>query len=251
MRIALISDIHGNGTALEAVLDDIHKQQVDSIICLGDVATLGPQPKETLDRIRGLKCPCILGNHESALLEPEKALYYHIAPHLMPSLEWCADRLSTDDFEFMRSFLPVTEVPLDDGAHSMLCYHGSPLSNIDNIFPDTPMDQLDKFFAGDTDYRILAGGHTHFQLLRQYRGRPVVNPGSVGSAFFAPSLSPTRPTLLPWAEYALIQATEGVVSVDLKRVAFDLDAFLAILDASGLPMKDWWRDQYMSPPATW
>jgi predicted phosphodiesterase len=250
MRIALISDIHGNGTALEAVLDDIDRQRVDSIVCLGDVPTLGPQPKEVLDRIRGLGCPCILGNHESALFEPEKAAYYHIAPHLISSLEWCAGQLSADDFRFMRSFRPTLEISLGD-SRSMLCYHGSPLSNIDNIFPDTPFEELRRLLDDQAAGAILAGGHTHFQMLRQYKGRPVVNPGSVGSAFFAPSLSPTRPTLLPWAEYGLIDTARDLLSVDLRRVRFDLDAFLRILDASGLPMKDWWRGQYTSPPVNW
>ena len=73
MQIALISDIHGNYTALEAALADIDRRHVDAIICLGDVATIGPQPRQVLDKLKELGCPCILGNHESALLEPERA----------------------------------------------------------------------------------------------------------------------------------------------------------------------------------
>ena len=132
MRIALISDIHGNNVALEAVLEDISKQKVDSIICLGDVSSLGPQPNETLDKIRERNWPCVLGNHESAMLNPSKAVDYHIAAHLHSTLEWGINKLSKDDLNYFRSLPKTLEVQLDS-THVLLCYHGSPQSNVDNL----------------------------------------------------------------------------------------------------------------------
>jgi predicted phosphodiesterase len=88
MHIALLSDIHGNAIALEAVLADLSRQPVDRVIGLGDAATIGPRPRQVLDRLKSLGCACILGNHEAALLDPEAALDYQIAPHLMPTLHW-------------------------------------------------------------------------------------------------------------------------------------------------------------------
>ncbi|MCB0291188.1 MAG: metallophosphoesterase, partial [Calditrichaeota bacterium] len=79
MKIALISDIHGNLTALEAVLADIRRRGADRIICLGDLATLGPQPREVIARLRELDCPGIMGNHDAALLHLEAAARYQIA----------------------------------------------------------------------------------------------------------------------------------------------------------------------------
>ena len=70
MRVALISDIHGNDVALRAVLADIRRRGVDQIVCLGDVATLGPSPQRTVDLVVELNCPCIMGNHDAFLLEP-------------------------------------------------------------------------------------------------------------------------------------------------------------------------------------
>ena len=64
MRIALISDIHSNLIALEAMLADIAQVEVDQIVFLGDLVTLGPQPREVVERVRGLGCPCVLGNHD-------------------------------------------------------------------------------------------------------------------------------------------------------------------------------------------
>ena len=70
MRIGFISDIHGNFTALEAVLADIKKQQIDQLICLGDTVSLGPQPQEVLYALREWNAITIMGNHDQATLEP-------------------------------------------------------------------------------------------------------------------------------------------------------------------------------------
>ncbi len=68
MRIGLISDIHGNLLALEVVLQELAQEQVDQIICLGDVGALGPQPRQVIERLRYLHCPVILGNTDAWLL---------------------------------------------------------------------------------------------------------------------------------------------------------------------------------------
>lgn len=62
MRLALLSDIHGNAFALEAVLNDLYRRRIDHIICLGDVLPFGPQPLECLNRVRELNCPVVMGN---------------------------------------------------------------------------------------------------------------------------------------------------------------------------------------------
>ena len=69
MRVALISDIHGNEVALRAVLEEIESEGIEQIVCLGDVATLGPRPGRVIDLIEGLDCPCIMGNHDEFLLD--------------------------------------------------------------------------------------------------------------------------------------------------------------------------------------
>jgi predicted phosphodiesterase len=70
VRIALLSDVHGNGVALRAVIADIERRGVDRVVCLGDVATLGPEPVESIAALRDLGCDCVLGNHETFLLDP-------------------------------------------------------------------------------------------------------------------------------------------------------------------------------------
>src|SRR5688572_12985680 len=109
MRIAFISDIHGNFTALQAVLADIELQKVDRLICLGDTVTMGPQPMEVLATLQGLDCTFIKGNHDSAVLNPEEAANYEIAAHLIPDLIWCREQLSESHLEFIQAFLPHYE----------------------------------------------------------------------------------------------------------------------------------------------
>jgi predicted phosphodiesterase len=222
MRIALISDIHGHATGLDAVLNDIAGQAVDTIVCLGDVATIGPQPREVVSRLRRLGCPVVMGNHDAALLNPAAAEDYHIAPVLWPALEWCARQLGPEDMAYLQSFRPTIELSL--GANtSLLCFHGSPRSPIE---------------------LVLAGGHSHIQMLRQHLGQLVVNPGSVGHPFMRPASPGIVPTLLRWAEYAIVQCVDECLSVELRRVPFDIDAFFAVVAASSLPIKDMLLQQY-------
>jgi predicted phosphodiesterase len=242
MRIALISDTHGNFIALSAVLADIESQQVDQIIFLGDAATIGSQPNETLDALKHLDCVCIMGNHDAAVLDPKRAAELQIASQLHSSLNWCIERMNADDFKFLRSFRPTHELPLNANV-SMLCFHGSPLSNTDLILATTAPEVIDGFFTGQTS-AIWTGGHSHIQMLRRHGDKLIINPGSVGNAFhhaYAPGLVPQ---LLPWAEYAIVSTDGEVVSVDLRRVPFDTQKVLRHIEESSLPSKAWWLNQY-------
>jgi putative phosphoesterase len=242
MRIALISDIHGNHIALEAVLADIQAQHADQVVCLGDVATIGLQPKKTLDTLRELDCVCIIGNHEGALLDPARVLDFQIATHLLPTIEWCLQAMSPEDFDFLRSFRPTCELNLGS-AVSMLCFHGSSRSSTDLILSTTSEETLDTLFEGQSS-EILAGGHAHIQMFRR-RGRQVIlNPGSVGNAFLRAFTTGSVPKLLPWAEYAIISVENGGCSVDLRRVRFDTQAILRLARTSDNPSREWWLNQF-------
>jgi len=242
MRIAFISDIHGNFTAFQAVLADINSQSIDQIVCLGDIITLGPQPLEVLDTLRGLNCLYIKGNHDAAALAPENAAQYEIADHLVPDLYWCKDQLSADDRKFIGSFQPMLEINLPHGHH-ILAFHGSPLSFTDIIQATTPPELLDVYFeAQKAD--IFIGGHSHIQMVRRYADKLILNSGSVGNAFkFA--FQPGKPAhLLPWAEYMIINQSGDSLNIDARRVYFDTDELLEKVRKSQLPCADWWLSQY-------
>lgn len=242
MRIALISDIHGNQVAFDAVLADIEHQRPDRLIFLGDSITIGPQPLTVLEKLRSLDCDYVMGNHDAALLDLEHVLEYRIASTLVPTIHWCAEQLEPADLDFLRGFVRTLSVPLG-GDDTLFCYHGSPQSNTDLILATTPGESLDWLFNSHRA-TIMAGGHTHIQMLRQHHGTLVVNPGSVGNAFVSAAVTDTEPELLPWAEYAIIEWIDGHISVDLRRLQFDIPALIDVLEASALPIKEWWLQQY-------
>jgi putative phosphoesterase len=242
MRIAFISDIHGNFTAFQAALADINSQSIDQIVCLGDAITIGPQPLEVLNALRELKCLYVKGNHDAAVLDPQNAERYEIARHLIPDLHWCKDQLSPDDISFIGSFKPMHEINLPSD-NRILAFHGSPISLTDIIQATTPSKHLDVYFEGQKA-DIFIGGHSHIQMVRRYNDKLVLNSGSIGNAFKS-VFSPGNPVvLLPWAEYMIISQSGNSLSIDSRRVYFDTDELLKKVKESQVPCADWWLNQY-------
>lgn len=245
MRIGLISDIHGNLVSLGSVLADIDRAGVDQIVCLGDVAAIGPQPCEVVEWLRALGCPCIMGNHDLELLNPDMV---HddadVSPWEVELIDWCVGQLSEVDFDFLHSFQPLVEILLDAEA-TLLCFHGSPKSNVDKILATTPVPELDEMLTGHTA-TVMVGGHTHVQMLRQHRGVAIVNPGSVG---FPLEQVPFEglPRYLPWAEYAILDWVDGVLGVELRRVPMDLDKVRQTALTSGMPRAAAWLELWIMP----
>jgi predicted phosphodiesterase len=234
MRVALISDLHGNEVALRTVLQDIDARGVDQLICLGDTATLGPQPRAVLALLRDRGCPCIMGNHDDFLLRPALVAAYTEAPIIADSVAWCIDQLDADDLAFVRSFHAGLDLALDDDLHAIL-FHGSPRSHTEDILSTTPDDTLDTMLDGKMA-TVMAGGHTHLQMLRQHHGALLVNPGSVGMPF-REYVGGRVPTVLPHAEYAIVDGHGADVAVTLRRVELDLPAMRASIEASTCPLK--------------
>jgi len=233
-RIALISDLHGNETALREVLRAIERQGADEIVCLGDVATLGPAPSEVVDRLRRIGCRCIAGNHDDYLFDPALARAHGNMAMVVEAIDWCRAQLTRDQLEFVRSFERGIELRLAD-RHRVLLFHGSPQSNMVDILAETSPDELDRQL-GPERAAVMACGHTHVQMLRQHRGTWVVNPGSVGAPFREYAYK-QRPTILPHAEYAILAAEGEEVRASLHRLALDRGALAAAALASTNPMR--------------
>lgn len=238
MRLALISDIHGNSVALEAVLNALTTQNVTQLICLGDLASTGPQPCEVIKRLQEINCPVVQGNMDAWLLQPEPQALTDLRQQRWQEIDlWCAEQLSATDQAYLHTFQPTIEYPLP-GGKVLLCYHGSPRSYKERILATTPEETLEQAFAA-TQKDIMVGGHTHIQLFRRYKDILVLNPGSVGLAMdrIAPSHEIRQPA---WAEYAIIDCTEASLHVELHRVAFKLERLIQVINASGMPHADWW-----------
>jgi predicted phosphodiesterase len=228
VRTALIADIHGNLVALDAVLSDIERRRVDRVVCLGDVAATGPQPCEAIDRIAEIGCDVVMGNTDEWLIEPrDESIEDDDTRRIVEIDLWGHEQLGEHHFARLRDYQPLLEL---DG---LLCYHGSPRSNTEVLLPITPEAELAVMLEGH-DEAIMAGGHTHMQMLRRHGTSLVVNPGSVGMPFEHTSDGTFRNP--PWAEYAI--AGDG--EVEFHRVSVDVGAVTGAALKSGMPNAGWW-----------
>lgn len=241
MRIALISDLHSNAVALRTALDDIERQGVDRLVCLGDVATLGPRPAEVIDLLRRSGCDCVMGNHDAFLLDPELIHGYTDAPEIIAAVDWSRRQLSEADLTFLATFRSRAEISEDGGAR-LLCVHGSPRSHSEDILATTSENELDHMLDGHRA-DVVACGHTHIQMVRQHRGTLIVNPGSVGGPF-QEYVGGRPPTLLPIVEHAVVELADGEIEVRLRRIALDKAAVRDDLRDTDNPMRDWLLQQY-------
>lgn len=234
MRIALLSDIHANLVALDAVLNDIGRRGADRVVCLGDVADLGPCPRETLARLRELQCPIVQGNHDP-FTEP--------FPGLEPLVDWCRERLGEDGVRYLQQLPASLTVELAPGV-SLLCVHGAPHSYDFQLTSEVPEAELEAWEL-EPEVAVVAAGHTHVQMVRKVAGRTFVNVGSVGQPFEAPFDGSTPPRCLKRAEYALVEWVDGAVSVELRSIPIDFAAYERALRATGFPNPDAWLSHWV------
>lgn len=234
MRVAVLSDLHGNPCALDAVLADL-PAGTDELVCLGDVA-IGPFPSEVIWRLRELGCPVAMGNWDAWILDGVPALGGEVGPRLSAQGEWCASRLEREERDFIRGFRRTLELDLD-GMHGLF-FHGSPRSFTELLLPDVSRAELDRALGG-VNADLFVAGHTHLQMLRRRPDSLYANVGSVGLPFSeGPSGGSLR--VSPWAEYAVATVDERGLTLEFRRVPYDVDEMLAAARSSGMPHATWW-----------
>ncbi|MBK9714365.1 MAG: metallophosphoesterase family protein [Kouleothrix sp.] len=253
MRIVVISDIHGNCVALDAVLRDLQGQAADQIVCLGDAVQGGPQPAQVVGQLRALRCPVVLGNADAWLLSGAETGAEAISSERLRAMHdvraWALAQLSAEDQAFIAAFPRIIELDLGEGG-TLLAYHGSPQSFDDIILPDTPQEQLAAFLQGHTA-DLYCGGHTHVQFVRRIGPGPQIhfNPGSVGLAY-----SHHQPEedfrADRWAEYAVLTVDGGRVQLEFRRVPYDVAPLLDAYARSGRPHASSAIAQYQRPLET-
>jgi predicted phosphodiesterase len=229
MKIAVLSDIHGNAVGLDAVLADLKQSPVDQMVCLGDAIQGGPQPAEVTRRLRELGLPVVMGNADAWLLSGVETGNENISPERRVQLdavrEWSLAQLCDDDKAYIASFQPTVEIPLT-GAVNLLGFHGTPTSFDDMILPTTPDDTFMEWCGGYTPH-ILCGGHTHLQQVRRIGVTEsfFFNPGSVGLAY---SHMQTEANFRAdaWAEYAVLTVHGSRISLEFRRVPYNLNELI-------------------------
>ena len=233
MRIAVLSDVHGNLEALEAVLADLAQIGVDTVFCLGDLVGYGPDPDTVVARVRQLGYPCILGNHEAALAarKERERMNFQAKENNIST----ANLLSPDNFRY------CCELPRTLVIEDALFVHGSPPDSVNTYVYMLSDDDVCRIFTEDPR-RLFFVGHTHELALICQQGDTVVrenlgegahtleadrkyliNCGSVGQ----PRDNDRRSKYLIWYS--------GMAELLVRAVAYDVESTVGKIEARGFP----------------
>ena len=220
--------MHGNAVAFEAVIADLKRQSPDAIVCLGDIALRGPQPQECVEMLRSLNpLVTVRGNyddqftrwpHQYSFYDPTEFKHQLVDRTVAYGEAW----LKPADQEWLAN-LPVIHTMTIEGVQVEL-FHASPRSLVEINLPWVSLDDLCKLRA-DEKTRLVVYGHIHHAFARQARGVQVVNPGSAGLAFDYDNR----------ASYAIIDLEAGSMAVQLRRVAYDVEAVIEIARQRAMP----------------
>jgi len=244
VRIAFISDIHGHYQALEAVLSDIERNNVQSIICLGDVISLGIQPREVIELLQKIDCQFILGNHDELLIDHSQlGMLCVISEEMYLQTIWALKQMSDDHLDFIRTFKRTFKFE-DNFGREILCFHGTPRCNHEGIFAENCNVDIISYITRFTE-PVFVCGHTHKHMIRNLSGKLILNPGSVGSVFNDQFAKGQEPVLHTWAEYGILDLSGEEISFEMKKVPFNIDAIRAVIAETDFPFREWWTKQYI------
>ena len=232
MKIAVISDIHGNIDALEAVVGDLARRGIGRVINLGDCLAGPLAARATADRLMVLGWPTVRGNHD-------RWLYDRPVESMGQWESWIVGELDGAHFDWLRSFPATLEV---EGIFACHATPGSDEENwLDHRGPSHGLVARDldgvRERLGDVDAQLVACGHTHTPRVVRLPGGPlIVNPGSVGvPAYLDTRTEPpfVHQTGLADARYAVLERLETGWSADLVHVPYDPSAMIALATRRG------------------
>ena len=216
MKIAVISDIHGNMEALNAVMADIENSECDELFVLGDLAMAGPEPQKAIkyfmEKENDGKTIIIQGNTDLMIADYSADLFEELekkAPVMNAALKDDINLTNVSEKMFLKNLPEKKEINFE--GVSFLLVHGSPRKNNEDILAETPMDEIEKMIK-DVNAQVVLCGHTHIPCGFQTKSKKtVINVGSVGRPF----------TQDPKSCYLLINVENGQCVFEHKLVEYD------------------------------
>ncbi|WP_374966357.1 metallophosphoesterase family protein [Lysinibacillus sp. RS5] len=230
-KIAIISDIHGNKTALEAVLKDIRLRKIERIFCLGDLIGKGPRGSECIELIQKNCERVVRGNWDVFIQSPTDNEF----------IQWFKDRLTEKDYQYL-SLLPFN-IDLELNGQLIRFFHASPRSEFERISVRHPIEKRLSMFENSEIINslhynklpdIVFYGDIHTTFLQTYKKGILCNVGSVGNSLDLTS-----------ASYAILDGTHSNNAIQFIRVDYDRQAELMIAEELGLPQLDKYYDEIM------
>lgn len=198
MKYAVISDIHSNHIALEAVLEEIADKQIERVICLGDLVGYHTYPNEVIDLLIKFKVNCIMGNHDLKYLNDE-------VPKSIIG-KYMKNVISAENREYI-SRLPLSH-SFDLGDYKILCVHGSPNDISEYMYEgEINTEEIMKVLESD----VLISGHTHYPVIKQFGSKYYMNPGSIGK----PKIGRIE------SSYLIIELRDGILNMSIHYTAYD------------------------------
>jgi predicted phosphodiesterase len=219
LRVAIVSDIHGNVRGLEACLADLRAQGgADLVIGAGDYCMDGPRPREVLECLKEAGATCVRGNTDRYIAEPRAFDEAEDAA----SLAWQRRQIGEIWTRWLQD-LP-TSLRVGQGTEALLVVHANPQNDEEHIWPDATDAFLERIMMGVVE-RTIAFGHLHLPYVRMWRDRLFVDVASGG----LPKDGDPR------AGYAILTQRDSGWQVKHRRVAFDIEKVVRDIEKSGMP----------------
>lgn len=221
MRIAIFSDLHGNLPAIEAVIADIAKENVDLTVCAGDIGDPLPDSLRVWHLVKGLRIPVLRGNHEDYTISFNRGDdHSHWDKVNLRPIRLVAEQFGSEVAQEFEKLPLGIRIPGPSGTNVFVC-HASPESNVNSFFDRIDVDmarQLDR-----TDSNVIVSGHRHAQWATEWNNKLLISIGSVGIPLNGS----------PQAEYLLLCFQKGAWTFQHKSVPYDFEAALRRYRESG------------------
>ena len=226
-RLAIFSDVHGNIHALRAVLDQIKREAVDQVYCLGDVVGYGAFPNDVIELLHQTQIPTVMGNYDdgTGFDRDECGCAYRDEEHRRlgdRSFQWTKAHVTAENKALLRSFRPEIRFELD--GLKFLLVHGSPRRVNEYLYEDRP-EATFRRIAEAANGDVIVCGHTHRPYVKEIGGVTFLNVGSAGYPKDGD----------PRGCYALVEVRQGKAGVTFKRVAYDVGAATGAIRQTELP----------------
>ncbi|MFB5661730.1 metallophosphoesterase family protein [Alteribacillus sp. HJP-4] len=229
MKIALLSDIHGNARALKAVLNDLKAKQIHTMYILGDICYRGPDPKNSLETVRSLPAKVLKGNADEWIVRgvrkdevPDPALAI-----MNQERDWALERLTEDDLIYLDQLPVFFHDKLNDYL-SMHAFHAVPDNLFEVVAANTLEQEMEMKLTTAADANIYVYAHIHTPFIKKIGSKTIINTGSVGLPFDGN----------PRPSYVLLDIDGPKFEASIERVDYDKDRVIKQYEANDYPNRE-------------